>query len=234
MIKASYLFYEKPNFKKVYSQFLVQIENNGQIKRGIVEFDTRRKSFIADFNSNLTKGEELVLATETLYEIGKRYYSDIQKNGYEKEFEIEHFKFIDKSDLPVDVKYDSNYEEIFEELAVDLWDFVTGNFNELLYNKSRGAYIIKAIKKDAQNIINTIQHFDENLVDDTSKLHKCKKDELELYVQVIANYIRKYEYNVEVFDIVKDYDMEGKYTQVIFLNDERKFPKKEELKKTKD
>lgn len=235
MIKAKYLFYEKPDFKKEYSQFLVQIENDGYIKRGIMEFDTKRKSFIADFNCNLTKGEELVLATETLYEIGKRYYKYLEKNGYEQEFEIEHFKFIDKSDLPVDVKYDSNYTEVFEELAIDLWDFVTGNFSELLYNDSRAAYIIKAIKKDAVDIKNEITVIQcENLLTDLSKIYSCKKDELTLYLSIIFNYIKKFGINAEAFDIKKGWDSDGRYTQVVFLNDERHFPKKEEIKKTKE
>lgn len=235
MIKAKYLFYEKPDFKKEYSQFLVQIENNGFVKRGIMEFDTRKKSFIADFNCNLTKGEELVLATETLYEIGKRYYSYLAKNGYTQEFEIEHFKFIDKSDLPVDVKYDSNYTEVFEELAIDLWDFVTDNFTELLYNDTRAAYIIKKIKKDAVDIKNNITVLNEdNLMTDLSKIYSCKKDELELYLSIIFNYVEKYDINIEVFDIERRRDSNGKYTKVIFLNDERHFPKKEEIKKTKD
>lgn len=235
MIKAKYLFYEKPDFKKEYSQFLVQIENGEYVKRGIMEFDTKRKSFIADFNCNLTKGEELVLATETLYEIGKRYYYYIKKNGYAQGFEIEHFKFIDKSDLPVDVKYDSNYTEVFEELAVDLWEFVTGNFEELIYNDTRGAKLIRAIKLDAMYIKNEVTVLQyENLLKDTTKIYNCKKNELELYLSIIFNFIANYKLNVEVFDIVRKRDYDGKYTQAIFLNDERHFPKKEEIKKTKE
>ena len=230
IICAKYLFYEKVDFKKSYLQLLVAIENQDTIKRGIMEVDFQRKAFIADFNCNLTKGEELVLAIETLYELGKKYYYYLSQNGYEKEYELEHFKFIDKSDLPVDKKYDSNYYEVLDKMAVDIWEFVTSNFSELLYIETRAANFIKAIRTDAKYIKEEIVDLGyENLLDRTSELYNCKKDELELYLAVIFNYVKKYDkINIEVFDIIKKRDYKGKYTKVIFLNDDRKFELKEE------